>query len=92
MTVIGYTFEGGIYCQWCTKKRFGDLDAVMIDREKNVVQPIFTTDELSWCGEGCAECGEWVAEPVDHEPASCQLGIDCRQYNFDTPELEPSNV
>ena len=47
MTVIGYTFEGGIYCEPCTQRRFGNLELVMIDREGNVVHPIFGTDELS---------------------------------------------
>lgn len=92
MTVIGYTFEGGIYCEWCTKQRFGDLDAVMIDREGNVVHPIFGTDELSACGEGCSECGEWVYEPREHEPAGCQRGTDCRLYTPDVSDMEAEHV
>jgi hypothetical protein len=78
MEVLGYTYEAGIHCRYCAKARFNNLSEMVRDREGNEVMPIFTTDDMSLCGEMCEDCGDWVSEPVTHDPGTCGNADSCR--------------
>jgi hypothetical protein len=80
MEIIGYTYEAGIHCVSCAQVRFKKLDEKVRDREDNQVMPIFTTDDMSECGESCEDCGSWVSTPVQHDAGTCGLADSCRKF------------
>jgi hypothetical protein len=80
MEIIGYTYEAGIHCVSCAQARFHKLDEKVRDREDNQVMPIFTTDDMSECGESCEDCGSWVSAPVQHDAGTCGLADSCRKF------------
>lgn len=77
---IAWQYEGSVHCLPCADWKFGESinDESTLDREGNTPHPIFDWDEVNWCGESCGTCLGWAIQPVEHEPASCLLGYDCR--------------
>lgn len=64
MRIIAYTFEADFHCIACTHKRFCSSGVEIdehgvylhsIDRERNPVRPVFSTDELEY-KEYCGDC------------------------------------
>jgi len=81
--VVGYTFDGGLYCSFCARAKWGDsLDDEQLC-EQSEVRPVFVSDDLSDCGEGCEQCGDWVQEPVQHDAGTCVLAEGCRKLTME---------
>lgn len=60
-TIVAYIYEEDIHCFGCTIRKFGYIavmDRTAWDDEGNLVQPVFSTDEIAEPQEGCGTCGE----------------------------------
>jgi hypothetical protein len=85
--IIAFTYEASFHCVDCAAVKWGEqiLDAtanIVYDSEGNEVRPVYDFDDVNTCGESCGTCPNWAVEPQEHEPASCQFGSDCRQFEF----------
>lgn len=98
--IIGYVYQADTHCIACTQARRFDLDPdhphaspgvdengvslAAIDDERNLVHPMFSTDETPPRGEYCGVCFDEIAAPWlpdgyevfehdqnDAEPGSC---------------------
>ena len=78
-SIIGYTYAAAFHCVRCTQKDEFEIDRdhphardgvdehgvslAAIDHERNLIYPVFSTDETSPRGEYCDSCFDEVAEP-----------------------------
>ena len=64
MKIIGYSYEAGINCLDCTKRRYPDLSEDTLDREGNEVIPVYDIEEIDG-NEGvyCDCCFCEIREP-----------------------------
>ena len=85
MNIIAYTYEADNHCIDCTKERFNTDHyiklLVLVDREGNLVNPLFSTDEWQELDESfvaenptqylsCGDCHEIIDTYKTHRPAN----------------------
>jgi hypothetical protein len=86
-SIIAFTYQAAFHCVPCAVVKWGDdiIDAtanIVYDDEGNQVRAVYDWDDTNTCGESCGTCANWAIAPEPHEPASCQFGADCRQFEF----------